>query len=172
MGVMTAYCQICGLPVTKHHYLMPYPGYQGMMSIYRGIGEPGVEFGPKHDWLEQAIAVRRSLGQTPEIVEGQMEDATLVPQDPSLQRVNVLIISKYAVLHKACWEMAGKPTLWTLKEEPPDDPQIGPYKGQMFDYIQFFEKEERWILVDPRLETEEGKLSHGRILQRIEEVLG
>jgi hypothetical protein len=57
MGVLSTYCQICGLPVQQDHYVPAKDG--GYFHIWRGDGDdacpPAVDFGPERAWLRDAV---------------------------------------------------------------------------------------------------------------------
>jgi hypothetical protein len=82
MGVMGTFCQICAMPV-QHNGYVPY---RGMYYIYRGPksikmpDDPGppFNFGPEHDWLLDAIALRLNPDEEPQILAGEVQDHSCV----------------------------------------------------------------------------------------------
>ena len=110
MGVTGTSCQICNMPVQQDHYIPA----NGMFMIYRGVPidrdtEPIFPFGPEHEWLKQAVALRVSPGDEPQVLEGEIHDGWLEGPDGE---DGVMVwdgVDERAALHSACWTLAGKP---------------------------------------------------------------
>src|SRR5260221_8804656 len=112
VGVMSTYCQICGLPVQHDHYVPAEDG--DYFHIWRGDGsdacEPIVAFGPGHAWLRQAVGLPfddRS-GETP--VAGAVHDGYLTDGEDDFDVTDGF--GDRVALHGACWRLAGRPIAW------------------------------------------------------------
>jgi hypothetical protein len=72
VGVLSTYCQICGLPVQHDHYVALEN--EGYFRIWRGDGddgcEPAVTFGPEHAWLRLAVGLRLDDTDPQVVIEG------------------------------------------------------------------------------------------------------
>ncbi len=76
MGVLSTYCQICGLPVQQDHYVALED--EGYFRIWRGDGDdgcrPAVTFGPEHSWLREAVGLRLDDRVADVTIEGLVHD--------------------------------------------------------------------------------------------------
>jgi hypothetical protein len=163
---MGTWCQVCGLPVQHDHYVPEKDG-DGLF-IYRGGSEnwgsePAVAFGPEHDWLLRAVGVRVDLKQQPALIEGEIHDGRFYaePDDPESGFVDSGIFER-AALHRVCWELAGQPNPWLLEERVAED--VRPYCAQLFDFAALVGDAKGWMLVDPRLDSQQALASRARIL--------
>lgn len=162
MGVTATFCQVCALPVNHDHYVPE----GGMFRIYRGPvdrnGEPLVPFGPEHDWLLQAVALRLSDGDEPVVVEGPCHDGSFEAEDGD----GAFVwdgLDERAALHRVCWELAGRPDTFEPLEDLPVDPAIEPFREQLFEFAGFIEAGHGWMLVDPRGDGPDARRSRERI---------
>lgn len=80
-------------------------------------------------------------------------------------------------MHVACWELLGKPDHKWLKEysvvsrgDNEYDPLFVPFQDQYFDWESFVAKDkDLWAMIDPRLDTPEGRRNRGRIIALIKD---
>jgi hypothetical protein len=163
MGVMSTYCQICGLPVQHDHYVP----IEGMFYIWRGDGRdehgPAVVFGPEHSWLRRAVGVRLEEEQPIDsALEGVVHDG-IIEGDEDEDWVMEGVFSR-AALHGACWALAGRPSSFEALEhlEPPEAEE--PYRQQLFDFESFVADGHGWMLVDPDDDSPDGRRSRERIV--------
>ncbi len=168
MGVFASYCQVCGLPVHHDHYVPMEE--QDRYTIYRGEAdyESAVSFGPEHTWLKAAVAVRIDESQSPNVLFGEIHDGDIETKNCSANKDDHDVgdgIGDRAALHQVCWEMADKPELWNEDMEYREWPEIKAYQQQLFDFESFIEDGKAWMLVDPRLSSEEGERNRKRILE-------
>lgn len=153
MGVMASYCQLCGLPVQHDHYVAT--DRPDSWNIYRSsepnFTRPALAFGPEHQWLTVAVGLNPYEEADP--VFGKVEDGHL--EDESGEPHFVAHGSDdLAVLHRACWEIAGKPRsleslacatrlhAWVLMSR---------YQEQLFEFEQLLKDGRASWLVDPDL---------------------
>ena len=170
MGVMSTYCQVCGLPVQQDHYVPAELG--GYFHIWRGDGEdevgPIVAFGPEHAWLRAAVALRYDdSALLMATVAGIVHDGYLESPGGGLFDSDLMdgAGDDRVALHEACWRLAGEPTSWEplahLVELPKEEER---YRQQLFDFEAFVADEHGWMLVDPSDGSAEGARSRERIL--------
>nr|BFE60032.1 hypothetical protein GCM10020063_045580 [Dactylosporangium thailandense] len=149
MGVMSTYCQICGLPVQQDHYV-PAPG-GGSFRIWRGDGDdeggPAVAFGPEHGWLRDAVGLRLRAGDGDVVIEGAVHDGVF--EDSGSDGFVGDGLDDRAALHRACWDLAGRPdTFEPLADlEWPEAEER--YRQQLFEFAGFVADGHGWMLVDP-----------------------
>jgi hypothetical protein len=167
MGVLSTYCQICGLPVQQDHYVS-LEG-EGYFRIWRGDGDdgcdPAIAFGPEHAWLRRAVGLRLDDTVPDVIVEGLVHDGAF--EDSGFDDFLMDGIDERAALHRVCWEMAGAPDTWEplARHEPPAAQEA--YREQLFAFDLFVADGHGWMLADPAAETPDGR----RNRQRITEIL-
>lgn len=171
MGVVGTYCQICGLPVQHDHY---YP-MDSMWGIYRGDPDQKndslLAFGPEHDWLKQAVGLRRRPKQEPAIIEGLVQDGIFLDSDDE----DAMVFDGHdlrVALHAVCYEMAGRPDIWKPAGPNVMFEKLKPYQEQLFDLAQLLDDKLEWMLIDPRLSTEAAKKSLERIQMAVDYYTG
>lgn len=171
MGVSATYCQICHLPVQHDHYVpMKHPlgeDVDDLWAIYRGDphSNSAFPFGRDHAWLKEAVALRVDPAAQPQVVEGEVHDGALELPGGGFCFVGdgYMGWDGRVPYHKACWEIAGKPE-WSGLQGLLDD-GLFPYGKQLFDFVALEKDGRGWMLVDPRLDTAEGRRSRERIQQ-------
>ncbi|HEU0033931.1 MAG TPA: DUF695 domain-containing protein [Kofleriaceae bacterium] len=170
MGVIGSYCQLCRLPLSHDHYVQS--ASLGMLKIYRSTAEHGghdwepgervVRFGREHRWLRDAIAITRE--ETPRVVEGPVEDGVLEAGDD-----HVFIWEgddDGFAYHRFCYERIGSPrTLEALVHGRGTHAAsvVDTYGGQLFEFHELIDQGKGWMLVDPRLDTDDARRSRARI---------
>ena len=167
MGVMATYCQLCALPVHHDHYgpVAAIAGLtlKGVRGIYRGDGNdlipPAVPFGPEHAWLKEAIGLRLRPEQEPSTITGTVSDGGFDVEDGSVMNG----IDERAALHKACYAMIGQPDVWQPEGFMPEAVELFPYQKQLFDFDGLIKNGLGWMLVDPRMETDDARRNRERI---------
>ena len=169
MGVLSTYCQICGLPVQHDHYVARDD--ESYLRIWRGDGddgfEPAVVFGPEHAWLRQAIGLRLDEIDPDVIIEGYVHDGVF--EGSGSDDFVMDGIDDRVALHRVCWEMAGGSDTWApLSDlEPPAAERR--YRQQLFDFVRFVADGHGWMLVDPEDESPQGRRSRERITRLLTE---
>lgn len=168
MGVMGTFCQVCGVAAQHDHYV-PQPG--GMLGIYRGGPGPSrfsplVAFGAEHAWLERAAALAIDESQSPPVVFGRCSDGGLEGPDggPLTDDFVGDGLDDRAVLHEACWRLAGEPTCWDILAVVLRPHGLERYQEQLFEFAALVDDGEGWKLVDPDLDTPDGRRNRARIL--------
>lgn len=170
MGVMSTYCQICGLPVQQDHYVPAEGG--GYFHIWRGDGadacDPIVAFGPEHTWLRTALGLRYDdSALLMPTLSGLVHDGWIETPEggPFASVVYDGAGDDRIALHEACWRLAGQPTSWAplAHLEDPAKEQDD-YRQQLFDFESFVADGHGWMLVDPDADSAEGLRSRQRIL--------
>ncbi|MEQ1508412.1 MAG: hypothetical protein ABMB14_39645, partial [Myxococcota bacterium] len=154
MGVLGTNCQICGLPVQHDHYV-PTDGW--MLGIWRGPGTThcasAVAFGPEHDWLLDAVALRLGDRGEPAVVEGRVQDGVIRGLDGGSLPDGFVCdgVDERAAVHRACWRIAGAPASWAALAPRvvagADDVDLAPYCGQLFELAALVEDGHGWMLV-------------------------
>lgn len=153
MGVMASYCQLCGLPVQHDHYVAT--DRPDSWHIYRSSDPrdctPVVPFGPEHEWLTQGVGVSHYEEEDP--VMGAVEDGHL--EDESGEPHFVCRGDEdLALLHRACWEMAGSPRCFQSIGGAPRLHHwvlLSRYHEQLFEFEQLVKDGRGAWLVDPNL---------------------
>lgn len=166
MGVMASYCQICGAPVQHDHYVE----MDNMLGIWRGgedheVCSPAFPFGDEHAWLKDAVALRLDERRQPVILEGRVHDGSIQSPDGSDFDDGLVFegLEERAALHRACWEIAGRPQSWReVRRATADDP-FAPFKQQLFEFGAFADGGQAWLLVDPSSDSPEGRRNRARI---------
>lgn len=168
MGVMGTFCQVCGV-AAQHDHDVPQPG--GMFGIYRGGPEgsaftPRVAFGPEHAWLERAVALALDEAQAPAVVRGRCSDGGLEGEDgePACDDFLGDGFEDRAVLHEACWQLAGEPDRWDTLAVVLRPHGLERYQEQLFEFEALVADGLAWTLVDPTLGTAAGRRNCERIL--------
>jgi len=161
MAVVGTRCQICALPVNHDHLVK----LKGAFGIYRGeadeIYKPAFPFGPEHEWLKDSVALRVHERQNPALAEGQIHDGWI---NADVEDSNVYDgRDERAALHRVCWELAGKPGIWVLKDDPPLTNLLKLHWKQLFDFAGFGKSPEAWMLHDPRSKGKDGAKNLARI---------
>ena len=156
MGVMTTWCQLCGLPCEHTHYV---PTDEGMLfTISYGSENPrssGEEDGPfafdaSHRWLRQVVGLRQ-FGDGPKVIHGIVEEGFLHYDGNKLAEV-FQDGEEYLPLHRMCWELSGKPVeaAWFAPARSLHERVILEiYQRQLFDFHQFAKRGHAWMLADP-----------------------
>ena len=164
MGVLSTYCQICGLPVQHDHYVPMEIG--SMFHIWRGDGDdtcdPIVPFGPEHAWLRRAVGLRLDDRSAEIAVEGIVHDGYIQGFGDDGDVYDGVGDSR-AALHSACWHLADRPATWESLEHlelPVEDER---YREQLFDFEAFIADGHAWKLVDPESGTPDGLRSRQRV---------
>jgi hypothetical protein len=173
MGVFASYCQVCALPVQHDHYVP----MNGMYYINRGKPEDPnfvVRFGPEHAWLKDALALRLNEEQEPILLEGEIHDGGIERpsgegdgEEAAYDFEDAFVadgVEERAALHRVCWELAGKPQTWAHPSELEAPAELRPYRHQLFQFKELMEAGSGWMLVDPRLDSADGRRSRERIL--------
>lgn len=166
MGVMATYCQICGIPVHQDHYVP----MGGMLGIFRGGGDDpvasAIAFGPEHAWLKDAVGLALNDGETPVIIEGEVHDGGFETDDDD--GLVMEGIEDRVALHRACWEIAGKPEGWEELEGSITLPEVVErYREQLFEFKRFVADGQGWMLVSPGGKTDDAKKNRVRILRAL-----
>ncbi len=134
MGVYATFCEVCGLPVQRDHYVTPngepLSSYDGRVRIWRADdpSPPAVSFAERHAWLDEAVAPPAD----PEggaVLEGQVHDGHLWDAEGERHEVD-----DQPVLHRACWERLGQPRSWNPAGELPKNAALAPFQLQLFDF--------------------------------------
>lgn len=172
MGVFGTFCQICAMPV-QHNCYVPY---EGMYAIYRGRESypaghplPAFPFGPEHAWLRQAVALRLSPEEEPQVVRGEVQDGELEVEGEE----GVFVAEgeeDRAALHERCWELAGRAEWDELAgvRERPGWREVEAFHGQLFEFDELSARGLAWMAVDPDWDSAEGRRSRARILALLE----
>ena len=163
MGVMASYCQLCGLPVQHDHYVATERS--DSWSIYRsshpGDTKPSIIFGPEHQWLTQGVGLSPYQEEDPVmgfVEDGHLEDESGEPH--FVCRGN----EDLALLHRACWEIAGSPRCFQAIGSAPRLHQwvlLSRYQEQLFEFERLIKDGRGAWLVDPN--SSEGAESRQRI---------
>jgi len=170
MGVMSTYCQICGLPVQHDHYV---PAERAdYFHIWRGDGddevEPIIPFGPEHAWLRAGVGLRyEDSALLMATVSGLVHDGYLESPGGGLFGTDLMdgFGDDRVALHAACWHLAGEPTSWEALGHTNDIPKDeNRYRRQLFDFEAFVADGHGWMLVDPQDGSAEGVRNRERIL--------
>lgn len=163
MGVVSTYCQICGLPVQHDHYVPD--GATGGWLIWRSRTDsdvaPAVALGPEHDWLRRAVGLRLDDSEPQTIVEGDVHDGVLECAGGLTFVWDGL--DDRAALHRYCWEAAGSPGTWQPLAGLELPAAEEPYRRQLFDFAAFVADGHGWMLVDPAGGTDAAHRSRRRI---------
>lgn len=159
MGVMGTYCQLCGMPVQHDHYVKTER--ENYYAIYRQTNHPAGHFplGPEHAWLLEAMAIGDGQAH-----QGLCEDGYI--RTAQGNRCEVMDgYEEYSALHKACWEILGKPTdtgaVYFFGQRH-DQLYRRQYHRQLFDFEKLVVDQRGWMLVDPN--SEAGQANRERIL--------
>lgn len=170
MGVLSTYCQICGLPVQQDHYVPAEGG--GYFHIWRGDGHdecaPIIDFGPDHAWLRDAVGLRYDESSLlMATVSGLVHDGDLESPAGPLFGADLMDGEgdERVALHAACWELAGRPSSWEALGHDrglPVEHEV--YRQQLFDFAGFVSDGFGWALVDPGLDGGDGLRSRRRIV--------
>ena len=163
MGVVSSYCQICGLPVQHDHYVRG--AAESHWLIWRGREEsgfgPAVAFGPEHEWLRAAVGLRLDDSEPQVIVEGGVHDGVFQCAGSGTFVWDGL--DERAALHRFCWEVAGSPGTWEPLADLELPQEQEPYRQQLFDFETFVADGHGWMLTDPAGDTDEARRSRRRI---------
>jgi hypothetical protein len=165
MGVLSTYCQICGLPVQHDHYVPAELG--SYFHIWRGDGsdetDPIIAFGPEHSWLRHAVGLPVDERPDEAPVTGLVHDGNLTCGDDDFNVWDGF--DDRVAVHDACWQLAGRPQSWQPLErcEPPAEEER--YRQQLFDFEAFVEDGHGWMLVDPDADSPDGLRSRRRIVE-------
>ena len=151
MGVMASYCQLCGLPVQHDHYVATER--PDSWNIYRSsepsFTRPALPFGPEHGWMTEAVGQDPYEDSDPVFgKDGHLEDESGEPHFVCHG------LEDRAVLHKACWEMAGQPrSFQTLAAAPRlhDWVLMSRYQEQLFEFEQLVKDGRAAWLIAPNL---------------------
>lgn len=175
MGVFATFCQLCGLPV-QHNCYVPHEGmyliYRGPGSIRGGNPQPGFTFGPEHEWLRKAVALRCGPSEEPQVLRGLVQDGTLAT--PGQGDEGACFVGEgddeRAALHERCWDLAGRPEYAAIAPatDLPAWKALFNYQQQLFDFVALEEAGLAWALVDPELP--EGSQSLARIREILAEL--
>lgn len=170
MGVFATHCQLCALPVQQNHYI-PWEGmyyiWRGPTQTPEGAPEPEFAFGPEHEWLLRAVALRLDPGDEPQVLRGEVQDGSLV--GPDGQDVADCFLGEgdedRVALHERCWELAGRSEWEDLRVRlaPTAGADVRPFQEQLFDFVALREAGLAWTLTDPQLDSEDGRRSRARI---------
>jgi hypothetical protein len=163
MGVFSAYCQICGLPVQHDHYVALAD--EGHYGIWRGDGDdgwpPAVTFGPEHSWLRQAVGLRLDDRVPDVIIEGLVHDGIF--EGSGSDDFVADGIDERAALHRVCWDSAGQPDTWAPLSDLQPPAGQRPYRQQLFAFDRFVADGHGWMLVDPTDDSPDGHRNRMRI---------
>jgi hypothetical protein len=166
VGVLGTWCQICGIPVQQDHYVE----LDGMFGIYRGgesheVCAPALPFAEEHEWLKDAVALRLSDAQDPVILEGRIHDGAVEKIDGDSYDDGMVMdgIEERAALHRACWELAGRPDSWDKLGPRRKQEGLEIYQEQLFEFAGLVKDGKGWMLVDPRSDSDEARRNRVRI---------
>ena len=164
MGVLSTYCQICGLPVQQDHYVA-LEG-EGYLRIWRGDGndgcEPVIALGPEHAWLRRAVGLRLDDSAPEVTIEGLVHDGVF--EGSGSDDFVMDGVDDRAALHRVCWDMAGRPDTWEpLSDLEPPAAEFR-YRQQLFEFEEFVADGHGWMLVDPAAENPDGRRNRQRIV--------
>lgn len=163
---MPTYCQVCGLPMNLDHYV---PQQDGTLCIWRDDDapcEPATEFGPQHAWLRLAVGLSLpddAAAEPP--LHGVVRNGFLEPHDDRREGQFVMEGSyDVAVVHRACWVLAGRPGGFGPLERLRLPAAEAAYRGQLFDFAAFVADGHGWMLVDPNEYSPGGAPNRDRII--------
>lgn len=173
MGVFGTFCQICAMP-TQHNCYVPMEG--GMLFIYRGEARPGGEypmpafpFGPEHNWLKDAVALRLHPAEDPAVIEGSVDDGFLTSAENEWDADVEDGVGERAALHMACWQLSGQSEWEDLQHcrENQEWTQLQKYHGQLFEFDLLVEDGLAWMTSDPQGVGPDARRNRERILKLI-----
>ena len=166
MGVMATYCQICGAPMNQDHYVE----LENLLGIWRGgdgheVCDPAFAFGKEHAWLKDALALRLDERQNVAVLEGQVHDGGIEDAEGEGYDEGFLCegLEERAALHRACWQLAGRPQAWKDVALRRGEDPFEPFKQQLFEFTAFADAGHGWMLVDPGSTSPEGVRNRERI---------
>ncbi|MDF1663361.1 MAG: hypothetical protein P1V97_16430 [Planctomycetota bacterium] len=171
MGVFGTFCQICAMPV-QHNCYVPMEGR--MLFIYRGRKDaspsdpkPDFPFGPEHDWLIKAVALRLDPSEERDVIRGPVDDGVIWLGDYEEEFEVDDGVGERAALHEKCWELSGKNEWSELSHCRESDAwkALHKYHGQLFEYDELTADGLAWMTVDPTLDTADAVKNRERILK-------
>lgn len=172
MGVFGTFCQVCAMPV-QHNCYVPM---DGMYFIYRGAKDaspsdpkPSFPFGPEHDWLIAAVALRLDPSEDPDVIRGPVDDGVIWVGDYEEEYEVDDGVGERAALHERCWELSGKSEWSELSHcrETAEWKDLQKYHGQLFEYEQLNEDGLGWMTLDPSLNSSDAVKNRERILKML-----
>lgn len=167
MGVFASFCQVCALPL-QHTCYVPHEGmyfiYRGPDSGFEGSPTPGFPFGPEHEWLRQAVALRFDPSEEPVVYRGEVQDGELIEGEIGVDVEDGL--GDRIGLHARCWELSGRAEWSALSEICKSEGwrEVSAFHGQLFEFDELLAAGHAWWTVDPDASTPEGQRSRARIL--------
>jgi len=145
-------------------------GGMPMFTIYRGDDEgqqqqqAPIAFGPNHEWLKHAVALALDQDSggtlTSPITGGSVDDGdftttttTMASHDDEID-VEDGVGGEYAVVHQACWQLAGQPQyleerLARIYKTRPYREVAARYHSQYFEFDKLLENGEEWMICEP-----------------------
>lgn len=114
-----------------------------------------IAFGPEHAWLERAVALALDEAQAPAVVRGRCSDGGLEGADGEPVCDDFLGdgLEDRAVLHEACWRLAGEPDRRDTLAVVLQPHGLERYQEQLFEFEVLVADGLAWTLVDPDLDA-------------------